>query len=97
MKNFFETYEKCYECRNERVHFCYEDYENPYHGDSRTLSDIEFSVNEIKAAMKKTPPNMSSGPDGLPGIIFHNCTESLSTPIYLLWRKSIQTSVVPKT
>ena len=61
---------KCNDCERQRVHFCHEDSEFPKPIVNLDLCDIVFSIDEIEAAMNKTPDNMSSGPDGLPGILF---------------------------
>ena len=59
------------------------------------LCDIVFSIDEIEAAMNKTPDNMSSGPDGLPGILFHRCSQSLAKPVHILWTESLNQMKVP--
>ena len=54
-----------------------------------TISDIDFSVNDIKDAMGELDESSASGPDQFPSIILKKCREYLAEPIYLIWRISL--------
>ena len=58
------------------------------------FSDLELSVNDFLDAMADIKPNSGSGPKGVPAIILKKCP-SLAVPLYLLWGKSFDKSIVP--
>ena len=41
-------------------------------------------------------PNMSAGPDGIPGILVKKCALSLSSPLADFWNKSMKLGKSPK-
>ena len=61
----------------------------------KVFSDIEFSENDIIKAINSMPENSSPGPDKFPSILIKRCKEELSAPFYTLWRKSMDTGIVP--
>ena len=61
-----------------------------------TISDIDFSVNDIKDAMGELDESSASGPDQFPSIILKKCREYLAEPIYLIWRISLDSSEIPE-
>ena len=62
---------------------------------ANVLADIEFSEEDIIKAINAMPEKSSPGPDKFPSILIKKCKEELSIPLYLLWRKSLDTGSVP--
>ena len=42
------------------------------------------------------PNHSAPGPDKFPSILLKQCKNELATPLYILWRKSLDTGQVPK-
>lgn len=60
------------------------------------LSDLDFSVEDIKEAIDEVGLNAAAGPDRFPAILLKNCRDELAYPLYLLWRKSLDTGEIPE-
>lgn len=59
------------------------------------LEDATFTPADIVDAIKELHP-YSATPDGdIPASVLVICIESLSYPLYLLWRESIDTGQIP--
>ena len=83
--------------KKEIVHFCKEDNENytktsPLFG----LSSILISENDTRLSIKQITPNMSCGPDGIPGILLRNCMDALASPLTEFWNLSMKMGKIPK-
>ncbi len=59
-----------------------------------TISDIEFGPEHLESAIDELTNNASPGPDKFPAILLKKCKTSLSVPLFLIWRKSLDTSVI---
>ena len=59
------------------------------------IHDIQFSTKDIENAIKSIPTNAAAGPDRFPAIVLKNCKQSLAKPLYLIWRKSLDTGQIP--
>ena len=59
-----------------------------------TISDIEFGPEHLESAIDELTNNASPGPDKIPAILLKKCKTSLSVPLFLIWRKSLDTSVI---
>ena len=59
------------------------------------LSDIDFSAVDIGMAINDIPMNSAPGPDGITPKILKECKETVSYPLYLLWKKSLDTGIIP--
>jgi len=70
-------------------HKCPEEIDKP------KIIDIEFGEEDIEKAIDKIPTTSAPGPDGIPAILLKNCKKSLSTPIYYIWRDSLDKGIVP--
>ena len=66
-----------------------DDHDDPY------LSDIPFTQDDIRDAMKEIPSTASAGPDRFPAILLKKCSGVLSEPLYILWRKSLDNGDIP--
>ena len=56
------------------------------------LTDIDFSEQDIIDAIDEIKNNSASGPDGLAAIFVKKCKNSLSKPLFQLWRKWLEGS-----
>ena len=63
--------------------------------DSDDLSDIEFGTKDIEDAINELDENSSAGPDGLPAIFLKKTKETISLPLTLLLRKSLDEGKIP--
>ena len=59
------------------------------------LSYFAFTPNDISEAIKELDP-YSAAPDGdIPAKIICDCRDSLSLPLWMLWKRSLDTGVIP--
>ena len=63
--------------------------------DNRNLTDINFSPADIEAACLQLSVQSAAGPDGVPAALLKYCRKSLSHPLYLLWRGSLDCGIIP--
>jgi hypothetical protein len=65
--------------------------------DSAHINDIDFSPLKVLAAMRKCKKNSkSSGPDGLPPLLFKKVSTALAGPLSLLFTFFMSTGCIPK-
>ncbi len=74
--------------------------ESPYHAEEEdpnieSLTDIDFSEQDIIDAIDELKNNSASGPDGLVAIFLKKCKNSLSKPLFQLWRKCLDQGITP--
>ena len=62
----------------------------------QTLHDFTFTEEELERAMKDIASNSAAGPDGFPALLLKKCSHTLVHPFFLIWRKSLDTGVVPE-
>ena len=60
------------------------------------LCEIEFDINEVKALPKNFKENSAPGPCDVNYKVLKECHEALSYPIYLLLKKSYETSTLTR-
>ena len=60
-----------------------------------TLNDINFNQNDVKKAMLEVSATAAPGPDYFPALLLNKCADTLSTPIYIIWRKSLDLGKIP--
>ena len=60
-----------------------------------SLYDIEFTKEDLIDAIDDIPLNAAAGPDRFPAILLKKCKNALVTPLYMVWRKSLDESTVP--
>ena len=58
------------------------------------LHDIEFSESDIIHAIEELSPNSAPGPDKYPALLLLKCKKALAKPLYLIWRKSLDTGEI---
>ena len=61
-----------------------------------TITNIMFCEEDLIEAMEEISYNSAAGPDGYPAILLKNCRQALSRPLYIIWRQSMNTGVIPK-
>ena len=62
---------------------------------SSSLSNIVFTKEELLDAIKEVSANSASGPDEFPAILLKQCGDAFATPLYIIWRKSLDTGAIP--
>ena len=60
-----------------------------------TLNDINFNQNDVKKAMLEVSVTAAPGRDYFPALLLNKCADTLSTPIYIIWRKSLDLGKIP--
>lgn len=60
-----------------------------------TLATIEFSSSNVKQAINKLRPNLSSGPDGLPPLLFKRLKHCLAGPLAMIYTQMLSVAAVP--
>ena len=60
-----------------------------------TLNDINFNQNDVKKAMLEVSATAAPRPDYFPALVLNKCADTLSTPIYIIWRKSLDLGKIP--
>ena len=61
-----------------------------------SLSDIEFSVDDIYAAIGELDPYSAAPDHDIPAKILCSCKDTLSFPLWLLWNTSLKMVSYPK-
>ena len=61
------------------------------------LTDIDFSMEDVKNAISKIKNHAAAGPDSWPAILLKNCKDELSLPIFTLWKSSLDSGIIPAT
>ena len=67
--------------------------ENP---NTASISDIDFSADDIISAIDEISQNSASGPDKFPAAILKQCKNELAAPLQHLWRMSLDHSKIPE-
>ena len=63
---------------------------------SRYNLTVLREYNLINKQTTNKPTHSAPGPDKFPSILHKQCKQELATPLYILWRKSLDTGQVPK-
>ena len=61
-----------------------------------TITDIEFTEQDIIDAIDELKNNSASGPDGLAAIFLKKCKNSLAKPLFHMWRKCLDLGITPQ-
>ena len=59
------------------------------------LCDILFTVEDILASINELSSSSASGPDGFAALLLKKCAHSLCDPLYQIYRKCMDSCVVP--
>ena len=60
-----------------------------------SLTDIEFTEEDIIAACSELKTSSAAGADGVPASFLKTCRKELSRPLYILWRASLDQGLIP--
>ena len=60
------------------------------------INDLHFTPAMIIEAINEVRNNSAPGPDRFPAILLKNCRDELAYPLYLIWRASLDTGIIPK-
>ena len=60
-----------------------------------SIADIVFTIEDIETACSALSPRSAAGGDGVPASLLKSCKSTLSLPLLLLWRKSLDTGSIP--
>ena len=60
------------------------------------LRVLEFSVEDVRKQLKHLKPNKSPGPDQIHPRLLRECADQIARPLWILFRESIDTGVVPE-
>ena len=61
-----------------------------------TIDDIQFTRKDIEDAINEISPSAAAGPDRFPAILLKSCRKTLSEPLYIIWRASLDTGDIPR-
>ena len=60
-----------------------------------TEAMLEFTVEDVEAAIGELKTNSAPGPDGVPAQLLKRCKQAISAPLASMWRRSLEAGVVP--
>ena len=60
-----------------------------------TISDIDFQPHHISEAIKEISTHSAPGHDCFPAVLLKECKDELAYPLFLIWRKSLDTGEIP--
>ena len=56
---------------------------------------LDFTVEDVEAAIKELKVSSAPGPDGVPAVLLKNCSHALAGPLTSMWKRSLRSGVVP--
>ena len=59
------------------------------------ISSFDFTEEDIAECISTLRSNSAAGPDGIPAILLKKCIYAVKKPLYLLWKKSLESSDIP--
>ena len=62
---------------------------------STILDDISFTLEDIAQAIKELDPYSSAPDEDIPARILTKCSGNLSEPLFLLWKDSMHSGIIP--
>ena len=68
---------------------------NSYDHQQPHISDIQFLKGDIVRSISELKSNSAPGLDGFSALVLKKCAEALSTPLYTIFRQSLDTGEVP--
>jgi len=87
-------YESVYSVPNEPMKKPYDIY--PEKNDDRGLYDVYFTQDDIIEAISEISATSAAGPDRFPAILLKKCSDALSTPLFMIWRDSLDGGSIPE-
>ena len=61
-----------------------------------SLTDIEFSPNDVQNTLEMLKITSGNGPDGWSAFLLHKYARIYAYPIFLLWHRSLDTGLMPE-
>lgn len=61
------------------------------------LFDIKFGEDDLIEAITEISPTSAAGPDRFPAMLLKQCKKTLAVPLHMIWRKSLDTGVIPQS
>lgn len=65
-------------------------------GTRQPLQDLQFSPSDIARAIGEVSATAAAGPDRFPAMLLRQCQSAISIPLFLIWRKSLDTGEIPQ-
>ena len=62
---------------------------------NKELVDIEFSKEDIETTIDEIDRDAATTENDIPASVLKECKNTLSYPIYLIWKKSFDTETIP--
>ena len=62
----------------------------------QSLEDFDFTEDDLQKAIGEVGTHSSAGPDRFPAVLLRNCKAVLTRPLFLIWRKSLDTGEIPE-
>ena len=59
------------------------------------INSIHFTESDVKDAIDKLSQNAAAGPDGIPAVLIKKCKDEVAKPLYMIFRKSLETGEIP--
>ena len=59
------------------------------------LTDVDFTCDDVKDAIKEIDINAACSPDDIPAKILHKCCDQLAQPIWRIWKNSLESGIIP--
>merc|ERR1739842_98006 len=66
-----------------------------FHYAGPPLEDVNFNVNDVQNILSHLKETSAPGPDGIHPKVLNECSVCLATPLYDLYRTSIDTGNIP--
>ena len=93
-KMLAEQYISVYSTPKEQLPVAKDIFTDTPHG-NHWLHNISFDQDDIIEAIDEISPTAAAGPDRFPALLLKMCKQSLARPLFLIWRKSLDTGEIP--
>ncbi|XP_044761984.1 uncharacterized protein LOC123319186 [Coccinella septempunctata] len=70
--------------------------DNLFTSNRSTIGIESFSESEVITALKRVKNDLTSGNDGIPGLIIRDCASVLAAPLLTIFNRSLETSCFPE-
>ena len=70
-------------------------FDSPHIEKQMTDEVLDFTTEDVEAAIKELKNSSASGPDGVPAVLLKSCSQALAGPLASMWRRSFREGVVP--
>ena len=64
-------------------------------GEGPALADINFNATDMEVACSELSSSSAAGADGVPASLLKTCRKELRTPLFILWRASLNQGLIP--